>query len=368
MKAELFDRYVYEVGRRLPKKQRADVEAELHSLLMDALQDRLAGQDTSSEVATEADQVAILQEFDPPDKMAEQYMPPHRYLIGPRVYDIYLIVVAVVVGGITLSHLIVLLLAMLGEAEPARALVSTLVEIWGNYFNALLAGLGSVTIVFAILDRVLPESVTVAFGVPDRVLSGQAFEEKEDGRWDPRTLPEIEDRDRIQPAGLLVEIVLTAVALVVFNFFPQWVGLNAVASIDGADPRWYSIPLLSEVFFTAYLPLINVLWLATIFLQVALLRLGRWGRATRVIDLILSLYGIGILGRMLSGPAILSLAAIQSESLRELLESFLPQVIQMVLVVALLVSVGEALGKSYQLFRTWTKLGRPFKRYKSIDQ
>ena len=42
MEAELFDRYVREVGRRLPKKQRDDVQAELHSLLMDALQDRLA--------------------------------------------------------------------------------------------------------------------------------------------------------------------------------------------------------------------------------------------------------------------------------------------------------------------------------------
>ena len=113
MELELFDRYVREVGRRLPKKQRADVGAELHSLLLDALQDRLAEQEAEAE-ATEEDQVPILQELGPPAKMAAQYAPPNRYLIGPRFYDMYLIVAAAVAGAITLAHLVLLVVALWG--------------------------------------------------------------------------------------------------------------------------------------------------------------------------------------------------------------------------------------------------------------
>ena len=36
----LIDRYVHQVGKRLPKKQRTDVEAELRSLLSDMVEDR----------------------------------------------------------------------------------------------------------------------------------------------------------------------------------------------------------------------------------------------------------------------------------------------------------------------------------------
>ena len=37
----VIDRYIFQVGRKLPKKMRADVSAELHSLLMDTLDEKL---------------------------------------------------------------------------------------------------------------------------------------------------------------------------------------------------------------------------------------------------------------------------------------------------------------------------------------
>ena len=75
MNTELFDRYVHQVGRRLPKSQRADVEQELNSLLLDALEERAEGQESEPEEA----QVAVLQEFGPPAEMAARYRSPNRY-------------------------------------------------------------------------------------------------------------------------------------------------------------------------------------------------------------------------------------------------------------------------------------------------
>ena len=37
---ELIDRYLHEVGQHLPGRMRADVQAELHSLLIDTLEER----------------------------------------------------------------------------------------------------------------------------------------------------------------------------------------------------------------------------------------------------------------------------------------------------------------------------------------
>ncbi len=342
MKTELFDRYVHEVGRRLPRRQRADVKAELHSLLADALQDRLAGGEAEDKAAPEAAQVAILEEFGPPEKVAAQYAPPRRYLIGPRVFEIYLIVAASVAGSLSLVFLIILpLLTIWGDGEPLRVLGSYYVEILDDYLGIILASFGSVTLSFAILERVLPKS---------------AFEDKEKKEpWDPRSLPKIEDPSRVQIGGLIVETVFIVIALIVFNFFPQWIGLNYVASVDDAPRRWFSIPLLAPTFFSAYLPLLNLLWILNIGLNLVLLRQGRWQLFTRLFDFGLAIFGAIVCYRMLTGPPILSLEAITPESLRQAFELILPLMLNVALIIGLVSGVVEAARKLYRIVQTGSR-------------
>jgi hypothetical protein len=338
MKTELFDRYVHEVGRRLPKKQREDVKKELHSLLTDALQDRLSEGETEDEAALEAAQVAILEEFGPPEKVAAQYRPPHRYLIGPRVFDIYLIVIAAVTGSLSLVFLIILpLITIWGEAEPLMALGSCYVEVFDDYLGAVLAGFGSVTLTFAILERVLPE-------LP--------FWDEEKEPWNPHTLPKIEDRTRVQIGGLIAVTALLAVVLVVFNFFPQWTNLHYMVSVDDGPHKWYSVPLLADTFFTAYLPSLNLMWILNICLNLVLLRQGRWQLFTRLFDFALAIFGAIICYRMLTGPAILSMDAITPESLKQLLESILPLMLKLALAIGLIGGIIEVARKLYRIVQT----------------
>ena len=345
METKLFDRYVHQVGRRLPKKQRADVEAELHSLLIDALQDRT--NEEMDQDALEAAQVAILEEFGPPAKVAAGYAPPHRYLIGPRVFDLYLLVAAVVAGSLSLVFLIILpIVTTLGEPEPLTALGYWFIGIIDDYLGALLAGLGSVTLTFAILERVLPDS---------------ALDKEDEETWNPRDLPEIEDTDRtrIQIGGVIVETCLTMIALIVFNFFPQWIGVGFMTSIDDTPARWYTIPLLAPAFFTTYLPLINISWILQIALNVVLLRQGRWQLVTRLIDIALTAFGAFILYQMITGPAFLTFEAITIESLRELLDSFLPTLVKIGLIIGFIATIGEIIQKLYRIFRDklWVETG-----------
>lgn len=336
METELFDRYVHEVGRRLPRKLRADVEAELHSSLLDTLQSRMA--EREGQVASEGDQIAILEEFGPPDHVAAQYAPPHRYLIGPRVFDLYLVVVAAVAGSITLVCLLLLALTMWGETDPWGAFLPSLGEMFQVYVGWLFSGLGSITLTFAILERVLPETT---------------FDTKDEEAWDPRTLPEIQDRERVKVGELIVASSLSVIALIVFNFLPEWIiGVGFVGTIEGSPVGWHTIPLLSPAFSTTYLPSLNVLWILSIGLNVVLLRRGRWERLTRLADCVLTAWGGFILYRMVVGPSVVSLQAITSESLRQLLDSFLPGLIKVGFAIGLVVTVGEVIHKLYLTFRT----------------
>ena len=92
---DLIDRYVHEVGRHLPRKNRSDIQTELHSLLVDMLEDR-AGPDPS-----EAEVVEFLQEYVEPRTVAASYAPQAQYLIGPVLYPLFQLV-----SGITLVAVI----------------------------------------------------------------------------------------------------------------------------------------------------------------------------------------------------------------------------------------------------------------------
>ena len=340
MENNLIDRYVHAVGRRLPKAQRADVEAELHSLLMDALQDRMAGRPERSTVegASVEDQVAVLEQFGPPSEVAARYAPPHHYLIGPSLYNIYLIVVGATAVALTVAHLV--LLALAAWAEPAAAIGSTVLGLLSSYLNALLAGFGSVTLTFAVLERVVPASAW-------HEAAGEAREEG----WDPRSLPPIEDPDRIERGGLIVASVFLVIALLVFNLFPEWIGFGFARSGGDGALRWETNPLLAPVFFSAYLPWLNVLWFAQLALNVVLLRQGRWQLATRIVDLALSAGGIVLIGAMLTGPSLISLTSVESAELRGLLRDLLPNAVRLALVVALIATVGEGIAKAVRLAR-----------------
>ena len=344
MQTELFDRYVHQVGQRLPRRLRADVEAELHSSLMDALQARTAEEESEDGVHTEAVQVAILEEFGPPAELAAQYQPHRRYLIGPRFLDLYLLVAAVVAGSQALLYLLLLALMVWQETGSSGSFILSLADLFRSFLGFALAGFGFVTLVFAILERVRPDSIA---------------DSKDDTPWDPRTLPEVKDRTEIKAGQLIFETSLTVMALIVFNLFPEWIGFNYAASINGAPMRWYSVPLLSPAFFTNHLPLLNALWALTIGLNIVLLRQGRWQRLTRVVDCVLAVLGGFIIYRMISGPAILSMEAISPESLRQALGSILPGLLKLSLLIGLLGTIVAAIQKLVLVFRTGTVPGHP---------
>ena len=98
----LIERYTAEVGKHLPRKMRADIETEIRSTLEDMLEERSqkAGRPTDDEMVKD-----LLKEYGAPDKVAATYL-PERYLIGPKLFPIFTLVLKIVFSVLTALALI----------------------------------------------------------------------------------------------------------------------------------------------------------------------------------------------------------------------------------------------------------------------
>lgn len=233
---ELLDRYLFAVKRELTGTQREDIAAEIESYLLDLLEERFP----ETEEITEAQIKEILQEMGAPRKVATQYS-PQRYLIGPRLFPTYFlvlkIVTAVVVGALTLSFLIT---SIIGETSYAWLGV---LEYFGTIWSAALSTAGSITIVFAIIER-LSESIEIK-------------ELDEFHKFKLHDLPELPAEEK-EPSkiGTSIEIALGIIGIAFFTY---------VNSTGGRLPYFFSPQtemVLVGVFtdnFLRYVPLILAL-------------------------------------------------------------------------------------------------------------
>jgi len=290
---ELVTRYVSEVGRHLPQKTRADLEKEIRSLIEAALDDR------ATKVGRPVDEdmiVEVLKEFGPPEKMAASYL-PERYLIGPQLFPAFINVVRIALP-------IVIILAGLGLAvrlgysdlQP-KFVVEAIAEGFAGMFNTVLQVLGTIVLVFALLEYFAP-------GFKSRTLPRDLDVRNLKKEWDPRSLPKPAPApQKVGVVGLSVEIAFTVVAIVIFNFYPQLIGVGF------SGEEWVSIPVLADVFFTRYLPWLNIVWALQIVLDAIVIGRGRWEQGTGWLYVTVKAMSVIINLAMLTGPALIGLTA-----------------------------------------------------------
>jgi hypothetical protein len=138
---ELLDRYLAAVRRNLPADEAADITEELRDVLLARAEEREAA-------SGDADWPALLKEFGHPLVVAARYR-KHQWLIGPELYPFYvhfMKVVALIVVAVTVA--VASVKAVFGG--DIGALVPGLM---GSLWWAAVASVGSVTILFALIER-----------------------------------------------------------------------------------------------------------------------------------------------------------------------------------------------------------------------
>jgi hypothetical protein len=261
---ELIERYVNEVGRRLPRKARTDVQAELRSALQDALEDRIEGQPSEDDV------VALLKEFGRPEKVAASYRPEHQYLIGPELYPTFVMVVGIVLIVLAAVTGVFAVLGLVIEPVDPGMAGQRLLETLGGLFQGLLSALGAVVIVFAILQRL------------------EVKPDQPETDWDPRELPVVEEHDLVGRGESIAGIAFSVIFLILLNLFVDRIGLVITFGQE---------PILTTI-VSDNLPWLNAALLVCLALNVALLWQGRWHWYTRVINLASDLFGVYVLYRL----------------------------------------------------------------------
>lgn len=322
---DLIERYVQAVGRHLPRKNQADILAELQSTLVDTLEARVEGE------ATEEQVVSLLKEFGPPEKVAASYWPEGQYLIGPRLYPLFRMVV-----GIALSVFVIVQLVLLGVR---LAFDQAGLDFFGGLAGGVLSALGAIVLVFAVLQRldVRPDS--------------------EDEAWDPRQLPVIEEANLISQGGTVAEITGSLVVIAVLLFLPGKIG--AVIS-PGAEV------ILNPVLIN-YLPLIILAVALSVGLNVILLWRKRWETGTRIAKIVVNLFSIYVLfiliaahnawlgGHGITGffPIPGALPAGVTPSM-DTVQIIIMQAFRLAFIVAMIVTAADTVAMAYRLIRRLT--------------
>jgi hypothetical protein len=279
---KLIDRYVREIGRRLPQKSRADIEKEIRSALEDMLEDRSKKE---SRAVDDEMTIQVLKEYGKPETVAASYV-PERYLIGPQFFPIFWMILQIVFAVLTTLAVIGLGINLVrAEAVPIE-IGKTILKSLFQYFGGLMTAFGNIVLVFAILQRFAPDL---------------KFEDKEDEEWNPRDLPDVEESDQVSRSGAITETVFMVLGLVLFNIYPEFIGIYGLT-----DKGSFFLPIFSQAFFS-YMPWINLLWGLQIGLNVMLLQQMRWQTGTRWFWIAIKAGGIALTYAMLMGPSIINL-------------------------------------------------------------
>ena len=273
---DLIDRYVFEVGHYLPARLREDVQAELRSLLTESVEARARAAGRAADPALAAE---TLREFGRPRDVAARYAPQQQYLIGPRLYPGYVRALEIMVPVLAAVVVILIALGRFGHGGEVPAL-SVLARATGSFFNAVAFQAGVLTLVFALVERAMQF-------------------EKADGRpWDPATLPPVKDPDRISYFGRIGFLYLIAAVAVIFNLYPEWVG---VVVFHDTDVTVY--PLLRPE-FGRFMPYLNGWWALTFVVTLVTLRQGHWTRVTRWAQFGLEMLNAALLAAIVAGPEV----------------------------------------------------------------
>jgi hypothetical protein len=254
---DLIERYIHQVGRYLPRNERAEIEAELRSLIQDKLDDRYAESPSSEAVAS------VLAELGYPHQMAVSYG-GGQYLIGPELYPSLMIVLR---QGWLLVPAAVLFLNAFGaliSAQP-RPLLAWLMETLFGIGQAVFIFSAVVVLIFAVIQR-----------------SGIALSQEKP--FDPSTLPEVDDPRIVERFEAVFGIAFGAFITLLLLYFLSVGGLTLRFPLS--DPSdVLPVPMV-------WLTLLVLVVVGTSILYVVVLRRNRWSVPLWLLDTFLETFGV----------------------------------------------------------------------------
>lgn len=215
---DLLERYLQAVKFWLPKEQKQDILAELSEDLRSQIEDR---ETELGRKLSEPELEAILKERGRPLLVANRYQ-PQQHLIGPVLFPIYRFVLKVVALCYLLPWALVWIgMLSLGPAYRAQhgGWIHALASTWGALWMTAIMAVGTITIIFAFVERAQTKS--------------HFLEE-----WNPRKLPPLRDPNQIKRSASIGELA-GAIALIAWiSYLSSPTILNRPEILIRLSPVW----------------------------------------------------------------------------------------------------------------------------------
>lgn len=268
--SNLIERYIYDVIRRLPEKERDEVSRELKANIYDML----SGSEDENEIK------AVLYELGSPLSLANKYRQNPRYLISPAVYDDYIRVLKWVLPLIGLIFTVIGGIIALfesvnsGSAELSSAVSTFISKGIQTGFSGVFQALFWITFGFVIADRT-GYSVKTNGGIIVISENNKDLSKKE---WKIEDLPEIlpNEKSRIPLSdsitGLVMTIAFTVVVILACKGF-----LPFAFMISHGDVQIKH--LFSQDFILTLVPAVLIISLFCVAERIIKIRYRRWNPA-----------------------------------------------------------------------------------------
>ncbi|HET9910759.1 MAG TPA: hypothetical protein VFQ13_02660 [Anaerolineales bacterium] len=329
----LIDKYIAEVGKHLPRRNRADIEAEIRSTLEDMLDEHSEREQTQGPV-DDAAVIELLKEYGAPRKVAESYVGP-RYLIGPRMYPFFEMVTRIVFAVLIAVTVVGLVVGLVQSGASGPEFLKTLGNSALSLLGGLMSAFGNIVLVFAILERVLPKTDF----------------EKEMEDWDPKELASEPDPDKLDLPDHIFSIIFTVLGLVILNLYP-----NIIAIRFENNGTWVSIPIFTQAFFQ-FLPWINIMGLLQILFNGFMLSQKEWTAPTRILSILMDIAQLVLLVAIMKTPGIFesipeALTALGIREAADVLSQLFKFIPMLIIGVVTIVTVIKIVQSSLRLFKS----------------
>lgn len=219
---ELIDRYIYAVTQKLPQEERKDIADELRGVIEDMLDERV-GRDEESDVEE------ILLELGSPRELADKYRGAKKYLIGPAIFDTYVLILKIV-------------LTVIGSLIVVGFIIQTILDppsILDYFIDMILAFVFALPMTFG----------WTTFGFAMGELGSLERKDLLGKEWSPADLPPIPDEKKhINRNESILGIISYVVFIVFFVFSIEYFGIWLFE--DGFTGV---VPFLNEATYPTYL-------------------------------------------------------------------------------------------------------------------
>ena len=292
---DLIDRYIYAVVKRLPASRRAEVEAKLR----ERIAERSRSVDVDNAKAADSTQSVegvdlhnVLSDMGDPVTLADEFRGRERALIGPALYETYILVLKIVLAAVGIGLLIASAIQVAqGELDGQNMFSqvwTTFARILGDIWSGVLSSFAVVTIVFALVEHYSSNE--------DLKKMGQELHEGH-MPWDPDSLPAVPaEKLSIKRSDPIVAIVFSLIFLVIINTMPDLFGLYRQSS-NGLQITGF----VGEG-FARYIPWISVAVVLGIALEMLKLVYGSWTWLQVVAGLLQNAFSFVITMRVIRDP------------------------------------------------------------------